>query len=194
MKRFLGASLTLFLGVSFLSLWAIFQMDPNDEKEYQRLLHPKEEEMWTASTSTQHRFNVRKDFLLLDKGQRRHSSLHCKSSDLVVFHRGAESEMAEKMVDLSCTAQMDLDLQKNQQAVRRLEAEKGTLYYLHNRFLLHNVHLARHLLPGTEFPESITAPPTMEGTAKRATLVLDKEMRVQTKNLHMILYNPEDPL
>jgi|GEM_PF-3287767 len=141
------------------------------------------------------RTGVQKDIWTLDGTERLHARLRSAHSELVLKQKGKKFEAVEKLQNLQCWIQEQIDPLLKLQKVRHLSAEEGSYHFPSQRFHTQNAHLSFFRLPNTSLPQTIEASPFLHGIAQemRGDLLHD-DLQCKNPSGYFIPDDETDPL
>lgn len=177
MFRLAVISTFLLIGVcSAASYLYHVKVRPETEEQYGVLLRESAELRAKSALENepahQSRHRVQKDIWAIKEGQRVHVRLKSAHSELEISQKKEKLEAVERLEELCCWVQDEVDLKENAQQVRMLTADTGTSYFPSYRMGAQNVKIAFFRVPGLEIPSSLEGiEPFLKGSAQTANLM-----------------------
>lgn len=123
----------------------------------------------------QFREKVQKDIWFASGDERLHFLLKGEKSELTLTQKKGKVEAMEKVRQIDCWIQDEIDRKATMQQVRRVAAAEGTYSFPEHRFSAQSVDLQFFRLPGVEIPCE-TSSPFLKGTAKEVRFAANKNV------------------
>ena len=200
-KHLISFALIWFLLV--LSYFGLFYAFSDAHEDYQQLMSQsssmKKEHLYEkVCPIKQMRHHVSKQILYKKGGHRMQTRLASDYSDLI--YSKSEGELIERFKGLTCIMQeewMEAPLRDSepmkQQIIRQFTAQEAHYSYKTGQLQAQEVQLARYLLPGHHWPDSLTlSHPLLQGHAATLHLSLFEEPSLKAQQFQVTFHNWEN--
>ncbi|MES2273145.1 MAG: hypothetical protein V4487_03015 [Chlamydiota bacterium] len=178
-----------FLTLAASAIAAVYyfhiRVQPGDGPTYKKMV---QENMQLRSRDAlerqplhQFRKTVQKDIWDMDGSERLHFQLKSSESELILTQKKGKAEAIEKLKQITCWIQDEIDPKLCMSQLRRISAEEGIYYFPSHRFLAETVDLAFFRYPGIELPLSLLGQkPFLVGTAKQLSFSAAEKLPIFT--------------
>jgi putative lipase involved disintegration of autophagic bodies len=178
------ASLLVIVGIISIYFYLV-RYNAQDEIEYRRLVQTHIDFLSRKGLEQepveQVRTDVQKDIWRIDGEDRLHFRLKSASSYLSLLQKKGKMEAVERLKQIECVMQEEINQEMQTQQLRVLKAEEGTYSFPAHCFKAKTVDLAFYQLPEIEIPFSLELEkPFLRGIAHNATL----SAKEKTPNFH----------
>jgi len=170
-KRAIASSLALIAALVAAAYFFNVRIGTGDPIAYRTLCKEKKAfhsfNALERRPAIQFREKVQKDIWFADGEERLHFLLKSRHSELTLIQRKDKVEAIEKLQQVDCWIQDEVDRAASIQQVRKITADEGIYYFPAHRFLAHSVQLGFFRLQGIELPKEtpVQEKPFFYGTA-----------------------------
>jgi hypothetical protein len=147
----------------------------------------------------QKRFNVNKQIIFNQAGNRLQMRLRSLTSELIAHYEDNQMEMMERLQHVQCTMQEEFlaaPAESPKQLIRYMEADSATYHYKTEELIADHVKLFRYLMPGHQFISSFEkTQPLMQGTAEQIQFCFgDQNTQFKARGFQAIIQTLGKPL